>query len=287
MLRKIKNKNEFDKYIEYAYNLAMNSSNASYPIYYDKIKTKEDFINSESRYNDDSEVLLLFFYENNIKGWIHYYYFEEDLYIQNTQFLIEDYFSLAMNEFLEYISKDFRGYSLHLGFPDENIMAKDFFANYPSNLYEIEEKAYNNCYEINRLVTGFENHNVEIISKDRFNDFKEIHEIYESDMYWSSDKIVEDFENWTILVYKKDDIVLGAIYILKCEMLYEIFGIDILNSEIDSKSILKSLLCNSINHLFNYGAKKLCYFSSYDELELLHELGFYTIGLYTGYKLYI
>lgn len=43
MLEKLK-KEEFDKYINYAYNLSQNMKTASYPIYTDGIKDKNDFI---------------------------------------------------------------------------------------------------------------------------------------------------------------------------------------------------------------------------------------------------
>ena len=43
MLEKLK-KEEFDKYINYAYNLSQNMKTASYPIYTDGIKDKNDLI---------------------------------------------------------------------------------------------------------------------------------------------------------------------------------------------------------------------------------------------------
>lgn len=61
MLRTLKPE-EFEKYAEYAYSLALDMSRSSYPTYADGIKTREDFMSKAKRgiSGDPNTEILLF-----------------------------------------------------------------------------------------------------------------------------------------------------------------------------------------------------------------------------------
>ena len=170
MLKRI-NETEFNDYIDFAYTLAMNKEKCCYPIYYDGIKTKDDFYNGEkeSFQSDDSEILL--YIENNtIEGWINYYFIEEDKYIQISTFSINKNTNLALDEFIQYINNKFHGYELYLGFPEDNKEA----INYLSSKAELIESSFNNILNLKDIKTISNKENIIKINKDNYHYFKNI-----------------------------------------------------------------------------------------------------------------
>jgi len=53
---------------------------------------------------------------NRSEGWIHYYYLSEDNYLSTVSFNIDNHTEQALQEFLEFAKKQFKGYELFLGF---------------------------------------------------------------------------------------------------------------------------------------------------------------------------
>lgn len=88
---------EFDKYIDFAYNLALDLTKSSYPTYTDGIKTKEDFIaRAKVSFRKESEEIMLFEVDGSVEGWIHYYVLKEDEnYVDVIFFKNYDYLSEA------------------------------------------------------------------------------------------------------------------------------------------------------------------------------------------------
>ncbi|MBQ1877742.1 MAG: hypothetical protein II161_02905, partial [Erysipelotrichaceae bacterium] len=74
-------KEEFDKYVDFAYDLALDVTKSGYPTYCDGVKTKEMFIErSLKAFDRETEQMLLFELEGEVQGLIHYYWIPDDLY---------------------------------------------------------------------------------------------------------------------------------------------------------------------------------------------------------------
>ena len=72
-------KEEFNNYIDFAFDLAMNLSKFGYPTYCDGIKTREKFVErSLKTFERDTEQILLFVYESDVQGMIRYFWIPPD-----------------------------------------------------------------------------------------------------------------------------------------------------------------------------------------------------------------
>ncbi len=277
MLKKI-NEKEFDEYINFAYELAMNKEKCSYPIFYDGIKTKKVFfdIEKESFKSKDSEILL-YIENNNVEGWINYYYIEDDKYIQLTTFSIKKNTNIALKEFIQYINNKFHDYELYLGFPLDNKEA----ISYLSTKAELIESSYNNVLHLNDIKLLSNNKNIIKINRDNYHYFKEIHT--DTNLYWTEDKIYNDLDNWNIYVKVLNNSPVSAIFATNADKdILEIFGYYL---EKDNKDSLKELIENLISN--SYVNKKYIIFfedNSENEIEILN-IGFKCIGKYLCYKI--
>lgn len=74
---------DFDKYVDFAYELALDPARTFYPVFFDGIKTKEDFIaRARKAFSKPEDEILLYQADGAVEGWLHYYHLPEDHYIQ-------------------------------------------------------------------------------------------------------------------------------------------------------------------------------------------------------------
>lgn len=99
------------------YELALTPTQVSYPVYYDGIKTKEEFIqNAERALNEENHELVLFILEK-VEGWISYFQIEKDRYLQLECCVVNHSIKQALEELFSYLEEKFKGYTLYFGFP--------------------------------------------------------------------------------------------------------------------------------------------------------------------------
>lgn len=71
MLKKLQER-DFDRYVDFAYELALDMTKSGYPTYADGIKTKDDFITRARRaFSRDTEGILLFERDGTTAGAIY------------------------------------------------------------------------------------------------------------------------------------------------------------------------------------------------------------------------
>ena len=100
MLRSL-NENEFDRYIDFAYELALDPTRSGYPTYTDGIKTKADFIEHSKRsLADERDGILLYERDGKVCGWIRYFTEPDEKYMQTDAFNIESGTRDALHEFI-------------------------------------------------------------------------------------------------------------------------------------------------------------------------------------------
>lgn len=120
MLRKLK-ETELDKYMDFAYTLALDQSKSSYPTYTDGIKTKEDFTQSaKDAFSREDEEILLFEEDGEVHGWIHYYVLKEDDYLKIQVFNVESGVERAIDEFISYVTEKYADCTVYFGLPKAN-----------------------------------------------------------------------------------------------------------------------------------------------------------------------
>ena len=272
MLRKI-NENEFEKYIDFAYDLALDLSKSAFPIYTDGVKDKTYFYEVAKRGIERvHHEILLFEKDGVVEGWIHYYYLDEDKYIGVNTILVRNGYVDALEELFAYWKNRFTGYSWNMYLPDENQEALFFMRE---RGYADQGQEYVNVLLFDNYIVQQDSKKVISVGKDNFELFCSVHSQFETDMYWTSERIEKHMEDWEIFAYVKDEKCLGAVYYNgKGEKDLEIFGIDVIDS-CEKNAVIEKLLISCLNHAKRNGAKSM-YFFNEDAFtqELVVKVGF-------------
>ena len=165
MLRKI-NENEFEKYIDFAYDLALDLSKSAFPIYTDGVKDKTYFYEVAKRGIERAHhEILLFEKDGVVEGWIHYYYLEEDKYIGVNTILVRNGYADALEELFAYWKNRFTGYSWNMYLPDENQEALFFMRE---RGYADQGQEYVNVLLFDDYIVQQDSKKVISVGKDNF-----------------------------------------------------------------------------------------------------------------------
>ncbi len=278
-------KNDFEKYVDIAYELALDLSKSGYPTYRDGIKTKATFVESLiNTFEHEDEQMLLFMRDGAIQGLIHYYWLENDRYIQTDAFCISEGTEQALSEFIAYVCERFKGYDVFMGFPAENQNAVNYLSG---RGFECIEDDINNTAYLDRYDHVQEYSGMIRIDKDNFGSFKLLHDQICSDMYWNSDRIFEDLDNWIILVKESSGKPQGAVYFPNADDgWYEIFGIDIDRGEYDPE-LFCELLNAALAEAVRRGGRFMTFFCEKEYEDAAQECGFVCVGNYRLYKIHL
>jgi N-acetylglutamate synthase-like GNAT family acetyltransferase len=274
---------EFEKYIDFAYGLAMDLTKSGYPTYCDGIKTKAMFIDRLLKaFERDTEELLLFEYEGEVQGVIHFYRIPEDSYIQTNCFNIGEAAEQALSEFLAYAGERYKGYDLYMGFPAANTEAVRFLA---AHGFECIENDYNNTAYPDRLGEMPVSSCLVRIGRENYDSFRKVHDQIEEEMYWNSDRISDDLDEWTILVREQDGEPQGAVYYMDLDDgWFEIFGIDMNQYNPEA---FKDLLIGALMDVKHRNGTAMTFFCEKEYEKDAVECGFQCIGNYLCHRIHL
>jgi len=269
-------KNEFDKYTDFIYELAMDLTKSGYPTYCDGIKTKAKFVErSYKAFERDTEDMLLFEHEGEVQGMIHYFWIPEDHYLQTICFNTGKATEQAISEFLAYIGERFSGYDVLFRFPAENISAVNFLAGQG---FECIENDYNNTAFLDKLDKIRENSGLIRIEKGNYEKFELLHS--QTEGYWNSERIWEDLDNWIIFVKEKDGEPQGAVYYRALPLVdgwFEIYGID-MSQEAYDPELFQTLLNAALLDAKGRNGRFMTFFCDEEYEKAAMECGFVCIG---------
>lgn len=273
---------DYQTYVDFIYQLSLDQTKSGYPTYCDGIKTKEMFLErSKKAFSRKNEEILLFEYDGKVEGWIHYYWLVEDFYLSTVSFNISTHIKLAIQEFLTLAHEKFTGYDLFLGFPFVNKNAIDFLS---TNGFSCIEQSYNNTFFLNKYESTKTSEQVIRITKDNFTLFSSLHCQFESDMYWTADKIYADMNNWIIYVKIASDKAVGSVYYMTADDgWYEIFGID-QSENVFNPITFSELVEKALGTAKALDGKYMTFFCNEQEQEIVSKLGFKTVGKYFCFK---
>ena len=278
-------KEEFIAHIEFAYALATNMKTSGYPTYCDGIKTKAMFVERALKaFERETEEMLLFVYEDEVQGLIHYYWLPEDRYLQLIGFHVARAAEQALSEFLEYVGERFRGYDAYLGFPSENRSAVQFLA---AQGFECIENDYNNTAFLDQLDSGPENRDVIQIRRENYQWFQTLHCQTQGDMYWDSERIYDALDDWIIFVRETDGKPQGAVYYRNIEDgWFEIFGIDIDHGKYDP-ALFMELLNAALSDAKRRNGRFMTFFCEEAYEAAAKACGFVCVGNYLCYNTHL
>lgn len=265
-----------EKYVDYAYELALQPEKTSYPVYYDGIKTKEDYVrNMERAFSREGEEILLYMEGNEPCGWIHYYYLKEDNYLSTVSMSFSSHQKQGLEEFLAYVEDKYPGCEIWLGFPDENRQALSCLADMG---FGREEESYNDVLSLDSYRAGDNADGIVQVTEENFPLFAEIHSQFDSDMYWNSERLRRKLDQWMIFLYEKENVIQGAIYCIQGE-LAEIFGVDFVDG-IYRREVFCALTEAVLNACKNRQVKHLVFFNDQESQSDALACGFDCVGKY-------
>ena len=281
MLKKLKEQ-DFDRYVDFAYQMALDMTKSGYPTYADGIKTKDDFVaRAREAFSTDNEEILLFEQDGATAGWIQYFYLPEDRYLDTCAFCIASGMKEALNEFIAFAREHFPGGELYLGFPGENTEAVTVLE---AGGFDCIEESFNDAIDFEDYVLQPEDAGILPITRENYELFSALHSQTDCDMYWNSERILDAIDRWRIYVCLRSGKVTGAIYYIADTHMPEIFGIDFHDGIYDS-DVYRALLTAALNDCKRRGAKHMIFFNESESQADALACGLRCIGRYVCYKI--
>lgn len=280
MLKKLREQ-DFGRYVDFAYQLALDMTKSGYPTYADGIKTKDDFVaRARKAFSADNEEILLYEQEGKTAGWIHYYYLPEERYLDTCAFCIAFGMKEALAEFIAFAQEHFPGSELYLGFPKENTEAA---AALESQGFNCIEESYNDVMDFEDYVLQPEDTGIFSVTRENYELFSALHCQNDCDMYWNSARILDAIDRWRIYMCLRNGKAAGAIYYMDDTFVPEIFGVDF-PDDIYNKDVYRALLTAALNDCKRRGAKHMIFFNEGESQTDAVACGFRCVGGYMCFK---
>ena len=189
---------DFHKYIDFAYELALDPARTCYPVYYDGVKTRALFeADARKGISLPEDQILLYEEDGVIEGWLHYYYLPEDRYIAHRSCGIRRNTARALQELSEHLAARYPGCEWAVGFPSENQEALDWVKGAG---FELLEDSQYYTFHFDQYIPGPEDPSVERITEKNFEKFQRVHRAIEGEMYWNCQRLREDLPSWDLFV---------------------------------------------------------------------------------------
>ena len=281
MLRLIKEA-EFDRTIDFAYELALDPARSGYPVYYDGMKTREDFVSrTRKALERPGEDVLLFVENGEVEGLIAFEHPEEEHYLHTFIFSIRRDTGTALAEFVGYCRERWPGFLLDLGFPAENVEAIGWLEGQgiPCN-----ERSWNFLLDLDRYEPLPEPSGVKRITAENFEEFAVIHRQIQGDMFWNCERVRSTLDDWAIFVTGEG--AAGEVLMtLDNSPHQEIFALEFVDEQYHSEGF-RALLTAALNLLKAHGTKWLTFFvdEGCPQGELLKDLGFRLVGTFICHR---
>ena len=278
-------RDEFCRHADFAYVLASDLTKSGYPTYCDGVKTKEMFMErSLKAFDRETEQMLLFELEGEVQGMIHCYWLPDDRYVDTCLFLVNKETEKALSEFLAYVRERFSGYDLYLGFPADNRPAVDYLSGQG---FECIENDYNNTSFLDDFGDIPESFGVAQIGKENYGLFQELHCQTDGDMYWNSERILDDLDHWRIFVREENGKAAGAVYCMDCgDGWFEIFGIDV-DGDVHDEELYRELLLAALSDARKRNGKVITFFCDEEYEGVARECGFGCVGQYQCFQIHL
>ena len=276
---------EFDRYIELAYELAMDPARSGYPTYCDGMKTKEDFVERTRKSLERTDEDVLVFEDNGtVEGVIAFQHQEEERYLHVHCLSIRRDTEKALEEFVEYCRERWPGAMLDIGLPAENVDAASWLEGQGVPCIE---RSWNYNFELAGYHPAAEVSGVKKVTEENFGEFAAIHRRVQGEMYWNCERIRKTLEDWNIFVTGTGDEA-GEVIVTGFggDEQQEIFALEFVDGQYRAEPF-RALLTAVLNLLKEKGTKWLTFFVDVGkpESEALDKMGFRRVGEFRAYRL--
>lgn len=277
---------DFDKYIGFAYELSLNPAKTSYPAYFDGVKTKEEFVESaRASFTCPDEEILLYLENGEAEGWIHCYTIPKERYVGQVSCSFRHGASAALDEYAAYLAERYPGYDWEMSFPAANREVLDWLERTPGFQFLENSRHYQLLFD--QYTPLPESPGIERITEENFEKFRKIHRTIDSNMYWNTQRILDDLPRWDLYVAEEDGAAGEIASVYQGSGCYHPFAIAFSDGAFH-ENLCRRLLARAMNDGKAKGAVYLPFFvdpAQERELDrMMPELGFQLIGEYTAYR---
>ncbi len=268
------------KIIDFVYNMSIDDSMASYPRLLNYQSVKREL--SRRIIEENSEVIAIY-QDTLLIGVFAYYWIDEDNYMQTTIFVFNTNKTEAIMLSINHMKERRLTYRLLIGIPFKN----EYIKNSLEKRGVLIESSLNFlCKDQSELIT--KNDSIYLIDQNNFQLFSEFYEPFavESNMYWTSERIIKKINDFSLFCYIEDTVTLGCLLLKKGDKNQEIFALLI---EGEDEEISKSLLNRAVAEVSKDSKRvNITYFIDIDddnELINAKQVGFKVIDNYICYEL--
>lgn len=277
---------DFDRYVDFAYELALNPEKTSYPAYFDGVKTKEEFISgARDAFASPNEEILLYMENGEAEGWIHCYTIPEEHYVGQVSCSFRSGASAALDEYAAYLAQRYPGYDWEMGFPAANRAVLDWLEHAPGFTPLEDSHHYQLLFEQYEPLP--EEPGIERITEENFEKFRKVHQTIDSDMYWNARRIRKDLPRWDLYVAEEDGVTGEIASVYQGRGCYHPFAVACSDGAFH-ENLVRRLLIRAMNDGKARGAVYLPFFVDLvgeSEMDrIMPELGFQLVGRYIAYR---
>ena len=184
----------------------------------------------------------------------------------------ESNYRMVSEEFFKYIRDKYKGYKLNAAYPEENVQAIGFMESIGAKLmdfdyeYRINKDDFKSLYEVDNII---------YINKKYNEDFINLHNRINPDVYWTGEKLINALDKFDMFIALEDDTVIGSIVTSKFNK--EVDEIYFLSVENEDDHLEKALLNRGVSHAFSNGTRELILMIGKEDAKLINiceEIGF-------------
>lgn len=269
--------------VTFSWNLCQRRDQSKFPHYESSEALHKAFMKTVK--HPDDRLLV---YEENHKwlGLLNLFVEKKEKYLQANGFYIKDDYDRVGLSMMEYLKENYVGYQMFFGYAKENINAVRFMELIGA---ECVESSLTMRLDKDKFTRSENTATLSVlpVTRETFNDFALFHDRHQPEVYWTSQRILEKFDQWQIYAITEKGCLVGSIHIAlwhKDEA--EIFGVSV-ETSLEREAYAYALLAKSMPDVFARGKRSILYFVEEDkawEKAAALKIGFTTTDHYLGYR---
>lgn len=267
--------------VEFSWEVFCDKTKCGFP----KFKSYNEMYDSFFKAIKDKDNKVLVCYENKeIIGTINLLVIKDDKYLECIGgILAKNDFNLVATQFINYLKVNYSSYEIDFGYPLENKDAISFLQGINAKLMD---SSITMLLKKDDFVKTLNYNEVELLEANYYDEYAIFHDKHNPNIYWTSEKIFDKFDIWKIYIIRKEEKIVGSIFVKVKYNVVEVFGISI-DEEYKKQGVELKLLSESINDILKKWNEDILYFVGEDKIDELNatlELGFKQIDTYRSYK---
>ncbi|MDR7856597.1 GNAT family N-acetyltransferase [Tissierella sp.] len=241
---------------EYIWDVYQDENKRTTPPYQDA-KDIETHLSKCLQYK--SSHLLGVWEEDNLEGVALILVDENDqsLNVQGPYIHKSHKYRKIASELMDYIESNFKGFKCYIGTTKPNVLSQEFFK---SRGFLCTDDTIQMSVTKDALVPIEPQFNIQLLSEERMEDYKDFHDNQYHDYYWLSDRIYGVMDRWKVHIALENNKIIGSIFTMKqTEDSGEIYGCKVLDPY-KNKQVLaelfyistKSWMDENLTKIFNF-----------------------------------